>query len=196
MINDCARLCQQSYQDDYGVDVGDLRFAVEDRGAYAIVVFRGSDNVLNWLRDLEAIPARTRDGHWAHQGFVGAFDRLWGRVTHALAILGKPAIFTGHSLGGAIAVLFAEALYCQAVTFGCPRVWWRPGEPPRINHIRVICDDDPVPGVPRLLFQHDEGAVEVVLNDRDGELVNPEDHRMAHYLARLRQVSGEEETSC
>ena len=181
-----AQLCQRSY--DGGVEftnVRDLAFGVIDCGDATVVVFRGSDNALNWLRDCSAVPERTRSGHYAHEGFVGAMDDLRDAVAARLPVGGKPIIYTGHSLGGAIAVLFAQEAGERAVTFGCPRVWWAPSATPSIDHVRVICDDDPVPMVPRIFFKHDLTEQVIVLNDHDGELVNPEDHFVDHYVDRL-----------
>jgi triacylglycerol lipase len=64
-----------------------------------------------------------------HRGFKGALDPIWAELTATIEMTGMPVIFTGHSLGGALAVLAAAAVhYSQkgtvraVVTFGQPRV--------------------------------------------------------------------------
>ena len=187
MIKTYAQLCAASYDDSAPgfTNINDLRFGVVDAGDVVIVVFRGSSNVLNWIRDCSALPTRTRSGHYAHGGFVGSMEALRGAVAEQLAGHTKPIVYTGHSLGGAIAALFAQESTARAVTFGCPRVWWTPSAAPSIEHTRVICDDDPVPMIPHCLFKHDLTESVITLADQDGEWVNPEDHFITHYLARM-----------
>lgn len=185
---DFARLCQESYEGGAQfVDVDDLRFGVIDRGESIAVVFRGSANLHNWLLDVEAFPCVTEGGHLAHHGFVSAVEKLRDVVAAKLPQDGRPVIYTGHSLGGAIAAIFAQETGSQAVTFGCPRVWWFKDEPPVINHVRVICDDDPVPLVPRFSFQHDKTEAILLLTDHDRDLINPQDHCIGNYVERLQK---------
>jgi predicted lipase len=181
-----AQLCQQSYEGGpQFTDVEELCFGVIDCGDSVVVVFRGSANLSNWLLDMEAFPQLTKSGCMAHHGFVTAMDELWDTVRDQLPGDDRTVIYTGHSLGGALAVLFAQQTGAQAVTFGCPRVWWSKDEPPTIDHVRVVCDDDPVPLVPRVSFQHDKTEAIVMLVDGDCEFINPCDHFIDHYVARL-----------
>jgi predicted lipase len=75
------------------------------------------------LTDLDALPADWPAGGKVHRGFVGALDRVWPQIEGQLAALDMPVLFTGHSLGAALATLAAgrrapDTLY----TFGSPRV--------------------------------------------------------------------------
>jgi pimeloyl-ACP methyl ester carboxylesterase len=188
MLLACAQLCLLSYSESCPkgfTDVGDLRFGVMSGEEATIVVFRGSANAHNWMRDVEAVPPEcTRTGHFAHRGFVEAVNDLWDHVVQAVSGINHPITFTGHSLGGAVAVLFAEELSVKAITFGSPRIWWDMSEVPAVQHVRVVCDDDPVPMVPHLLFQHDETAEVITLKD-GGFPVDPADHFISHYIDRL-----------
>jgi hypothetical protein len=100
-------------------------------------------------------------------------------------------IATGHSLGGAIATLLAEHIICRLVTFGSPRVYFRLTPSPTLNHLRIVTDDDPVPGVPRILYSHRDEPW--TLPDKDGSLLDVEDHSMGVYLARLLANCGQPE---
>jgi predicted lipase len=78
----------------------------------ALLVFRGTSNIGQWIRDLRVLPAAFRDWGWAHLGFVTGiagvetslegFDEIAKSRTHVWV--------AGHSLGGALAVLAAARL--------------------------------------------------------------------------------------
>ena len=75
------------------------------------------------LTDLDAVPQDWPEGGKVHRGFHGALARVWSHIEPSLDALDVPVLYTGHSLGGALATLAAarrapETLY----TFGSPRV--------------------------------------------------------------------------
>lgn len=95
-----------------------------------VVAFRGTDNAENWVRNFNFLPAKTAFGP-VHAGFLEAFRALWPDVARSIAALrdkNQPIWLTGHSLGGAIALLAAAELQRAAlpiagiVTFGQPPV--------------------------------------------------------------------------
>ncbi len=100
----------------------------EGHGA-TFVTFAGSDPAKpqDWITDFEAMPAPDS----LHRGFKEAVDTVWPAIQTALAKRTAPAqplFFTGHSLGGALAILAAsraplEPNVQQVVvyTFGSPR---------------------------------------------------------------------------
>jgi hypothetical protein len=159
---------------------GDLCFGVFD----GILCFRGSANVMNWIRDFSAIPV-LHNGRLVHSGFVVAFAQLFDEVLPQ--VKQKNIVMTGHSLGAAIAVLFAEYLGCPAVTFGCPRVWVKGFSLPVKDHRYVICDDDPVPMVPRLFYQEFKNPI--ILAGQGGEIINPKDHNISVYIKRIERMA-------
>jgi hypothetical protein len=97
---------------------------VQDDRPY--LVFRGTDCLRNWL--LNFLFFRRRPG--VHRGFLKAWRRLEEKVREWLS--GLPSTptgltLTGHSLGGAIAVLAANSLHGdyeigKVITFGSPRL--------------------------------------------------------------------------
>lgn len=87
----------------------------------------GMDRIAEECRDLftdlDALPLAWPGGGKVHRGFAGALDRVWTQIEGQLDGLDMPVLFTGHSLGGALATLAAsrrppDTLY----TFGSPRV--------------------------------------------------------------------------
>jgi hypothetical protein len=99
---------------------------------HAVLAFRGTDPVTlpNWLTDavVQLVECDEYDGH-VHHGFSSVLRRTWDKVESALDAAGdRPLFLTGHSMGGALAVLTACRLAkigrapVATYTFGAPRV--------------------------------------------------------------------------
>jgi triacylglycerol lipase len=93
------------------------------------VTFAGSDpgKPIDWVTDFQAMPSPTD----LHSGFDAAVATVWPKIQAAIAnrlMPKEPVFFTGHSLGGALAIL-AAARAAQlpnppeivVYTFGSPR---------------------------------------------------------------------------
>jgi triacylglycerol lipase len=139
------------------------------------VTFAGSDPAKpqDWITDFEAMPSPDD----LHSGFEQAVETVWPDIQTAIAKRATPAqplFFTGHSLGGALAILAAsraplERNVQQVVvyTFGSPRTG---GETffndytPRLGDLtfRFIHGSDIVPTVPSLrhVYRHVGQAVQ------------------------------------
>jgi len=185
-LYDYAHLCRKSYVGGSEfVDVDDLRFGIFVRDGKWNVVFRGSANRQNWLRDFDIVAARSPHGYLTHRGILEAFTHLWPHILDKIPSNPSYVRAVGHSLGGGIAAQMAHHFGCVAVTFGAPRLWWSGNQPPRISHVRVACDDDPVAMIPRWLFKHD-CQERIMLEDKDCEFVNVDDHDIDVYISRLK----------
>ena len=99
---------------------------------YAVLAFRGSDPVTlpNWVTDLvvQLVECKEYQGR-VHHGFSSVLHRTWARIETLLEhVRDRPLFLTGHSLGGALAVLSACRLArmgrppAAIYTFGSPRV--------------------------------------------------------------------------
>ncbi|HSM02348.1 MAG TPA: lipase family protein [Acidimicrobiia bacterium] len=97
-------------------------------GDRLFVAFRGTEaNPIDWSRNARFNPLAGEFGS-IHSGFVSGLAEVWEGVLDVIADAGKPVIFTGHSLGGALAMLGAvradaeghevDAIY----TYGQPRI--------------------------------------------------------------------------
>jgi hypothetical protein len=110
-------------------------------GDVAVVVFRGTDDPGDWLANLDRFVAKTPDGP-AHRGFYTAYSTLGLQAKEVLRKSEvKSAWVTGHSLGGALAVLCAYELardetidIAGCMTFGQPMV----ARPPLTNRIEEL----------------------------------------------------------
>jgi len=100
---------------------------IKQDGQAVIVAFRGTANVRDALTDAECFPL---DNH-LHRGFDHAYDSIAVPLMDALVRLvddgGENLYFTGHSLGGALAVLAGWFFYqhyptAKVITFGQPRI--------------------------------------------------------------------------
>jgi len=99
---------------------------------HAVLAFRGSDPVTlpNWVTDavVRLVECDEYDGR-VHRGFSSALRRTWRKIEPILdQAQDKPLFLTGHSMGGALAVLTACRLAklgrppVATYTFGSPRV--------------------------------------------------------------------------
>ena len=169
-----AKLCHAAYFDDedsvrglvYDADIRfeEVHLLQKDNAACVVsihphcivVAFRGTDEGKDWLDNLDA--EHTND--W-HKGFQKHYDKLsleWLRILHDNP--SKPVYFTGHSLGGAVAVIAAcEMVFSSGcITFGAPRVMWKGSQVDKqfnFPMLRVTRAADPVPHLPsRWRFKH------------------------------------------
>lgn len=149
------------------------------------IVVRGTSNLANLKLDVDynkVVNSRLRIP--LHKGFADAALQVYGFVRPILKI-GYDTRVTGHSLGGAVAVIVLMLLkedgvnLGQAITFGQPKVTNRDGARTyqSLPLLRIVNDRDPVPLLPPLdLFSIlDEGPYqhvgpEVVLQDGAGYL--------------------------
>ncbi|MEP6701503.1 MAG: lipase family protein [Betaproteobacteria bacterium] len=102
-------------------------FVARDHTARLTVVsFRGTASLLDLAMDLATWRVRWSAGGRVHAGFACALRPVWGELVHALsheAHEGSRLVFTGHSLGAALATLAATLMPPAALyTFGSPRV--------------------------------------------------------------------------
>lgn len=130
-------------------------------GNIAIVAFRGTETLLaDWLTDLNAIGTTKTYGR-VHRGFWAAFQGVADLLDAAIADLGAPTlVLTGHSLGGALAVI-AAAEWLNKYRIGSIYTYGQPAagkgyftgfmqENFDNRFYRFVNDDDIVPMVPPL----------------------------------------------
>ena len=133
-----------------------------------IVAFRGTNSIERFPQNLKLLLEPEGEGK-VHGGYREAVDLVWPRLSKHLA--DRPAWFTGHSLGGGLA-LVAAARYPQTrgvVTFGAPRVGdrdYRDAFP--APAFRVVNNSDLVPDLPPGFGYHHVGRL--CYFDREGKL--------------------------
>ncbi|KAJ3358479.1 hypothetical protein GGF32_000382 [Allomyces javanicus] len=208
----CGRYCSDPASRDTTVvrvlESGDTRayVAVRDGGRKIIVVFRGSVTVDNWLKDFDfvlvAYPyARPVAGFAArdvcvHRGFVQVYEAVRRDLLDTIAATARQypqatIIFTGHSLGAAVATLAAADVATVIVppsrvhllNFASPRVGnadfsTMVGAMGLVAVDRVTEGNDLIPHVPLMAFGYrhavgekfaDKGQIYACVGSEDQE---------------------------
>lgn len=147
-----------------------------------IVAFRGSSEIRDWL-------VNAQFGFWSdkygrvHRGFVFAWASVAAKVIESVGP--HDAVYlTGHSLGGALALIAARDLVknlvypTAVVTFGAPRVgdaaWCRDYDAILGGRTdQFVAQGDPVPLVPPLLSGYRDCGHERYLTDGGRLLTDP-----------------------
>ena len=111
-----------------GVDAFSMAVYAIRAGSDAILAFRGTQSGGSILQDLKVIRRRTPEGH-LHAGFADGYADIHSHVVSRLRRFSAKRVWlTGHSLGGALAVVGANRLeeagfdVAGVVTFGQPMV--------------------------------------------------------------------------
>ena len=95
---------------------------------YIAITFRGTNELKDWLDNINAFATQRLFGSF-HRGFYQSVMEFWQEIENKINLLKapRPVWFTGHSLGGAMAVI-AAAMYIHEdrpfsglYTFGQPR---------------------------------------------------------------------------
>jgi len=143
-------------------------------GPSVIVAFRGTTDLRNWLTDLDArmLPWDQAQELPVHRGFLEAWLSIREDVIYALRDIPLTKVwFTGHSLGGALAMLasydlrYGPNVSAGLYTFGQPRVGGR--QFAKLYNLllrdrawRVVHREDLVPHVPWLLGRYAHAGAE------------------------------------
>lgn len=132
--------------------------ATEDKSGESVIAVRGTSNVENALVDIAVkLKDDTRTGIKLHEGFALGAKRIY-QDSQSVLDKSKKIHLTGHSLGGAVAVILAMYLdqdgydVGNVITFGQPKVTNVAGANKfaHLNLIRVVTPRDLVPLMPPL----------------------------------------------
>ncbi len=130
----------------YGYSKNTAQAALVEHSDYFCFAFRGTDEIKDWLDNVNVFPEKALFGEF-HRGFWRSLEDVWEPlykqynglwkedVSKNVLVNGKliinkkprPIFITGHSLGGAMAMIAAARLihedrpFTSAYTFGQPR---------------------------------------------------------------------------
>ncbi|MFC1675233.1 lipase family protein [Candidatus Omnitrophota bacterium] len=130
--------------------------ALREKDKMVILAFRGTekDSLKDIISDLDARYYKDENGEKSHKGFLKAFQYVEEEVRKSLDNLTDCALYiTGHSLGGALAMIATHSLnsdnLAACYAFGGPRVGNSEfGDTIKPPIYRVVNDLDPVPFLP------------------------------------------------
>lgn len=155
--------------------------------SYVYVSFMGTDETCKDILKKELMCWKTEYmGVKCHYGFSQLMNELYPQIEtflNKMTLCGKPFIFTGHSLGGALATMLAlHKKPVEIYTFGSPRV---SGGHKFLHHFnsvsffRFVTLGDMIPLLPMSVLGYDHVASPIVLNIKG----NPfKTHRINTYL--------------
>jgi hypothetical protein len=152
----CAILSDLIYNPLFVVDGESQTFEIENNkiGIIAVdgvnyVVFQGSNDLEDWISNFTF--SKTDIGF--HSGFSKASDKIEKALEKELE-KDKEYIFTGHSMGGALALILGMRIKAkEIVTFGQPRVLSEVDNDCPIDHIhRYLTPEDIIPNTPPSIF--------------------------------------------
>ncbi len=170
-----------------------------DFKGHAFILFRGTKLLADWLTNVNIAPARSDSGYLVHDGFNKAFNSMKPRLAEFSKVLSKDKIkfvhCIGHSLGGALATLYANWIQSNystyLYTFGSPRV----GLYDFSNYLstqmtskriyRVYHKTDPVPMIPTWPFVHIPESGQDYWLPSPGVLPSPTYHAMDKYSSSV-----------
>jgi predicted lipase len=219
IIKILCQSCIDSYEGDHGkvkdilnnmtfIRKGHVECYVGTYEDYTIVTFRGSDGTSDWLDNFKAIKHLfwiDKKVAFVHYGFYEQFNTIKDELLKELKNRNdNKIIFTGHSLGGALATLAAyhyeyNVSFLGCVTFGSPRVGssvFVDEFEKRVNYsIRYVYGEDTVCKVPTwwMGFRHVASKIRLGRTSFKEKLLfiprkifgNPFDHKPERYLANL-----------
>lgn len=178
---------------------GDIEVLFRYLPEYQIIAYRGTDSLADAKRDARALPWYASDvaGAFVSKGFLNGARKSLGEVLKRLDP-NLPTVTTGHSMGGALAIIMATMLVQLGKpvvglhTFGAPRAVspaaWRSLEAQGVEIIQYRRHGDPVTHVPwpgiRCHSDH-----QVYLPGPEG--LDPlEAHRMVNYWDQVMATRG------
>lgn len=149
------------------IDVSGTQVYLLRKSGEIVISFRGTepDELVDIMTDLRCKQVPFIFGS-VHQGFLDALNLVYDPIINQLSqwYNGEKILFTGHSLGGALATLCASKIVHElkmqdfkVITFGCPRTgdklfMEKYNELFLDKSIRVINDEDIVTKLPTNVF--------------------------------------------
>lgn len=202
------------------IEAGDTQCVVAASSDAIVVAFRGTESLADWIADLKLF-GTSRSYGTVHSGFCTAFELVRDAVRRRieqLASSDRKLLLTGHSLGGALAVVAAADMWTDfpadaIYTFGQPRVG--KGDFAAFGNqrfssrfYRFVNDDDVVTRVPPgfqhfgTLFHFDENGqlrnqmTESVAADTESPALTEQQFReLQRSIEETREVARETKTS-
>jgi len=192
---DLAKLARDSY-DHKGFNIGECELIIQTYADVQIVAFRGTEagslfggsGWIDVLRDMRLMPWYDKDAGWCHAGFLKG-GRKTAKFLAGELDRNKPVILTGHSLGGALALMCAVKLHATGflieewVGFASPKCQLTKKRY-RFRQINYRHRGDIVPLMPGILFYRHNYPV-IWLSPELGLIPTWRDHHIDYYVQKV-----------
>ena len=190
---DYCNIASEAYdaKPDFGLDNSASRAILRKLGDHVVVAFRGTDDTSSFLNDIDIIPMDIPNIGKLHSGFWHAWQHISEPIKRAIG--SSNVVFTGHSLGAAIALI--AALDCKISGISVRAVY--AFEPPMISPIDLSSKfngidlnlykngDDVIPELP-IGWKHPGNLIEIG-HDKKFNLFFIEDHLIANVIKSLKE---------
>ena len=192
IYDDAARSGWDHYLERDNVHVGVVK--VQD---VHVVAFRGTQEAVDWLRNLDARPEWHDTLGFVHAGFSDGMDDVAAELN---CLLGDRVALTGHSLGGARARILAALRIAAGqpvdtlTVFGSPKPGFinvsRIIQKSGMGHISFRNRNDPVPLLPAILplWKHPESWISLDARPAVNDFDPLRDHSMDLYLQGVKTL--------
>jgi pimeloyl-ACP methyl ester carboxylesterase len=193
-VRECAAASAEAYSSRPSVSCQqtDTQALVLEAADYIVVAFRGTSNLRDFVTDARffrslLLEEANGDRCEVHTGFLAAYESIIADLTahlRQIVVADRKVFVTGHSLGGALAILAALELkrqgfnIAQVYTFGQPRVGNKAfaamyNYALKDSTFALVNEGDPVPLLPPLLNGYRDCGTEIFLRKFGGTLVDP-----------------------
>ena len=203
MLKFCANLSDIAYTTlpTIGEEKSASRAIISRTENTTFISFPGSDNIACWLADLDAETISCLNMGTVHRGFWNTLNAILNPIYDKIC-LDKNVVFTGHSLGGALAFL-AAGYFCNYENMDISAYAF---EPPRIsiddtlrqlfihrnvNAVATRFGEDLVPEIPRILHDWKHPVDLFQFGKPLLPILNIEDHLMKNILPTINEMTDE-----
>ena len=155
-----------------------------------IFIFKGTNSIQDWKENLSFFPVDLL-GIKIHRGFVEQFKALLPVILKHVDI-SKTVVFTGHSLGGALAQIAAFYFHkngysVKMCTFGAPRSGtgelYDYYQKTNIDSTAYFQYNDPIPLLPKRPFKHPE-IKRYLIDDKNKCFINCNTDKKMYFFYR------------
>lgn len=185
-----------AYTDPLLEDIGSVHYIVRIIQSRHVFAFEGTCNAETAITDIEALPFPVVSLGVVHLGFWAAVQKAWPEFYADIRDIRVPIVLTGHSLGGALALLFGAKMCMEGrppyaiITFGAPRTVKGHGLSELFARSNVClqmycngCDLVPDLPLPELGWTHPASIIHIGEPKHLG--LSIEDHHIAKYQVAI-----------